>query len=65
VKALAGVGGRAGPEGRAGSLLRLLAETAFEGLIFQERQLVHVLAEYATLYNSHRPQRSLETTIAN
>jgi putative transposase len=29
-------------------------------LIFHERQLRHVLAEYATHYNSHRPHRALE-----
>jgi len=29
-------------------------------LIFHERQLVHVLAEYATHYNTHRPHRALE-----
>ena len=29
-------------------------------LIFHERQLVHVLAEYATHYNSYRPHRALE-----
>jgi putative transposase len=29
-------------------------------LIFHERQLVHVLAEYTTHYNSHRPHRALE-----
>ena len=29
-------------------------------LIFHDRQLRHVLAEYATHYNSHRPHRSLE-----
>jgi putative transposase len=28
-------------------------------LIFHERQLVHVLAEYATHYNTHRPHRAL------
>ena len=29
-------------------------------LIFDERQLVHVLAEYETHYNTHRPHRALE-----
>ena len=29
-------------------------------LIFTERQLTHVLAEYATHYNAHRPHRALE-----
>jgi len=29
-------------------------------LIFSERQLVHVLAEYENHYNTHRPHRSLE-----
>jgi putative transposase len=29
-------------------------------LIFTERQLTHVLAEYATHYNAHRPLRALE-----
>ena len=29
-------------------------------LIFSERQLVRVLAEYAGHYNVHRPHRSLE-----
>ena len=29
-------------------------------LIFHERQLVRVLADYETHYNTHRPQRSLD-----
>ena len=29
-------------------------------LIFGERQLAHVLAEYENHYNTHRPHRSLE-----
>jgi putative transposase len=29
-------------------------------LIFKERQLVHVLAEYEAHYNVHRPHRALE-----
>ena len=29
-------------------------------LIFHERQLVHVLAEYENHYNTHRPHRALE-----
>ena len=29
-------------------------------LIFHERQLVHVLAEYENHYNTHRPHRTLE-----
>ena len=29
-------------------------------LIFHERQLTHVLTEYATHYNTHRPHRALE-----
>ena len=29
-------------------------------LIFNERQLVHVLAEYENHYNTHRPHRALK-----